>query len=1456
MYSRETHFVLELVQNADDNHYAYGESPALAFELSPDRIVIRNNETGFTAENVRALCDVGNSTKAKRDGFIGEKGIGFKSVFAVSDRPEIHSNGFHFRFDSSGEGRLGYVVPQWIDGQSDQAGTRIVLPPKPGRSFNSSDLSELSAELLLFLNKLRRLQVTDAIGRSSLLAERIDEGDRVTLTAKANGLSRSEPSHNATRYLRVSHTLSMTDLTEDKRPGITQSHLVLAFPLNDNGTARADATHPVYAFLPIRNVGFKFVLQADFLLSSSREDIHKNRPWNIRIRDKIAETFAAAVPHFKNDEQLACTFFEYVPDIFDVADEFFVDAATQIVTRLSVTECVQGRSGAWLMPSQILLADTEFQEIFANEDVKRSLQLEYPAQTFTPSARQALGRLGARSLAFSHVLALLQDAEHLAQQTAQWFSALYDYLARAYPGGKSRGKLRPLALIRLQGGQVKSASSTEIFFPLARAKRYGFEGDLDIVDAAVLAGPKDRAARVRDFLEDLGIHQASPSTLIDNHILPQHAGENWKTLGLDVLSGHVAYIKDHLSGYIDGHIASGLSATTALERLRNGLYLRTKHAVGTTVYFHRPLVLYLASEYMPDVAIEELLGPSATPDQFVAPTYLGVTTADEPAPQETVTEWRDFFHRIGVNRIPSIVQTKVGSVIDFDAGTDLKKLLGSADSVTVEGAIRLIDKNWQSYYGGYKTRRHPNGWALGTPSTFVISLRRTLVPTTKKGRVELSETYLDSDAVRVVFGKSPAYLPVKLSDVDFMGTVGVTHKIDAAACIRRLDQLRAAERVSITELRTLYRMLEEHFAIEPSTVIDALSEQPRVYVPASKNWFSTSEVVWESSGALLDSLYPPLERVYPEHRTFFCKHLSVARHPADEALVMALKSLPTFDATPEERQREAYHIYRRLSTSLRDGRQSDPPFAPDWLDRLCTENLFLDHAGRLVSADNDLYIDDDARLADLFRRFPQISLVPIDRAHLSAVRMLLEACRIPTIGESVRYERVSVSDVAVDRDLSARSRSRASALMRFFFHRHHSLFVDAADRGAWAMLSLLEVRRVDELSVEAHLADYSAPFPAEILRDGHVIYLHRDARAPRDKLCTELCALLGARSDVADAIHRVLFAETNDELEQYFEARGIDAIPADELTRLEHARTVAQEAMERDLNDVARVEEIAAHPVEDDLRTHSTDAAAADAAGPTSSQVFSGMGAGAPSAPLSGSTPSDRQDPSPFSETSPHSDQMSGTLRKTDRPRSSGRLLSYAEPHPGHEESALIDESDGSEQRRQIAVEAVNFVMERERQEGQQVEEMPFNNEGFDLKRTSADGSMEYIEVKGQTGLWNDAGIVLTPAELHFAHRFRERYFLYVVEFANDPERRTLYRIQDPYGKVQQFRFDSGWKAVAVTADIIEPAVGIKIECSDGIGTIVEVRRAGQFYTLRVQLGEGPPRSVLFVPGRMRLLSS
>lgn len=71
MYSKSTHFLLEFIQNADDNEYAANVTPTLTLKLEGRRIHIKCNEVGFNEANVRAICKIGVSTKKDFSGYIG-----------------------------------------------------------------------------------------------------------------------------------------------------------------------------------------------------------------------------------------------------------------------------------------------------------------------------------------------------------------------------------------------------------------------------------------------------------------------------------------------------------------------------------------------------------------------------------------------------------------------------------------------------------------------------------------------------------------------------------------------------------------------------------------------------------------------------------------------------------------------------------------------------------------------------------------------------------------------------------------------------------------------------------------------------------------------------------------------------------------------------------------------------------------------------------------------------------------------------------------------------------------------------------------------------------------------------------------------------------------------------------------------------------------------------------------
>ena len=95
LYSDRAHFIFELLQNAEDALREGGSewqgSRAVAFNLTKDNLQFNHFGRPFNEADVRGICEIGESAKADDLTAIGHFGIGFKSVYAMTDRPEIHS---------------------------------------------------------------------------------------------------------------------------------------------------------------------------------------------------------------------------------------------------------------------------------------------------------------------------------------------------------------------------------------------------------------------------------------------------------------------------------------------------------------------------------------------------------------------------------------------------------------------------------------------------------------------------------------------------------------------------------------------------------------------------------------------------------------------------------------------------------------------------------------------------------------------------------------------------------------------------------------------------------------------------------------------------------------------------------------------------------------------------------------------------------------------------------------------------------------------------------------------------------------------------------------------------------------------------------------------------------------------------------------------------------------------
>lgn len=152
-------FLNELLQNADDVYYADDVIPTFKLSVNASSLRVEYNETGFTKQNVRAITAIGESTKKllledSPSRVIGEKGVGFKSVFGVAKKVSIFSNGFNF---SLSEAYPTIPVAEKSDVDGDLVGTVMQFEMKTDVSKTFTDKRIL--RLCLCLRHLKKLSI-------------------------------------------------------------------------------------------------------------------------------------------------------------------------------------------------------------------------------------------------------------------------------------------------------------------------------------------------------------------------------------------------------------------------------------------------------------------------------------------------------------------------------------------------------------------------------------------------------------------------------------------------------------------------------------------------------------------------------------------------------------------------------------------------------------------------------------------------------------------------------------------------------------------------------------------------------------------------------------------------------------------------------------------------------------------------------------------------------------------------------------------------------------------------------------------------------------------------------------------------------------------------------------------------------------------------------------------------
>lgn len=296
-FSREGHYILEFIQNAED-----AGAKALDCTVDIERIVISNDGQPFDSKDIESVCDVGHSKKTPEN-YIGYLGLGFKSVFLISDEVEIHSGPYHFAFRR--DERLSefpwQIAPIWVDRiePSPPWSTEFQIRLKDDKLTyklgNEMVQDSLDRRILLFLESLERLTLTDHAGGLRRTISCVPKGNDIyEIEEDSNGeITRERWLVFSSEPLSVPDYIRSDPFTQNwDRDQASHRAVTIAFKVSDDEILDAveGTLHMgVFSYLPLREerTRLKFLVHADFLTSIGRTHIQEEAPWNKWLASEV-----------------------------------------------------------------------------------------------------------------------------------------------------------------------------------------------------------------------------------------------------------------------------------------------------------------------------------------------------------------------------------------------------------------------------------------------------------------------------------------------------------------------------------------------------------------------------------------------------------------------------------------------------------------------------------------------------------------------------------------------------------------------------------------------------------------------------------------------------------------------------------------------------------------------------------------------------------------------------------------------------------------------------------------------------------------------------------------------------------------------------------------------------------------------------------------------------------------
>ena len=560
LYSSKARCIFELLQNADDNSYTVakskGEDPYVKFLVYHDRLVVKCNEDGFTEANIRAISNIGKSSKQGAQGYIGEKGIGFKSTFMVAWKVEIESGpfSFHFEHKKTDEG-IGKVTPIWFDPetQPSRSTTKITLhfhdQRRPGDII--SQLFDIQGTTLLFLKNLRRIDIKlfDETGNKTIRGRQLKmlkvEGSSV-VKLHTKQTEQDVSLEDVTQFLVASHTAQnlakndnrdYSDLEEENKAYST-AEAVVAFPLDASAEPIVESQH-LFAFMPVRQVGFNFLIHSDFVTQANRQDIVTTSERNIGLRQAVGDAFVKGVQmlcaDFPLNRTLRYKWMRYLPRRTNLLlDPFWLELVFYLREALSKAHILVCRDQTLHQIASLRRLENEHLDKRGDPLLPDLSPGKYISKEYGTADLDTLAEYGLKDLQVDDIVPRLEAfvtkplwrSRVFGDRDEDWNSRMAKLIMLVWKD-PWMGSLKRLPLLPLSTGVFQSAaSSSKVYFPSIKGIAIPLDLDIEMILPAAASN-----AWCRRLYKEFKVKEVHPRWVRDR-VTDKHLG--WPTSGLDL----------------------------------------------------------------------------------------------------------------------------------------------------------------------------------------------------------------------------------------------------------------------------------------------------------------------------------------------------------------------------------------------------------------------------------------------------------------------------------------------------------------------------------------------------------------------------------------------------------------------------------------------------------------------------------------------------------------------------------------------------------------------------------------------------------------------------------------------------------------------------------------------------------------------------------------------------------